>query len=70
MKVETYHNRCQASEVSGKLDKINDDLATVKRAEKMDNNTIKAMMAGHICLDITPGFNPQIKNGFKQIFAG
>ena len=36
----------------------------------MDNNTIKAMMAGHICLDITPGFNPQIKNGFKQIFAG
>ena len=70
MKVETYDNRFQASEVLEKSDIINDDLATVKRAEKIDNNTIKAMVAGHICLDITPGFNPQIKNGFKQIFAG
>ena len=57
MKVETYDNRFQASEVLGKSDIINDDLATVKRAEKIDNNTIKAMVVGHICLDITPGLD-------------
>ena len=27
------------------------------------------MVAGHICLDITPKFNPHIEGGFDQIFA-
>lgn len=35
----------------------------------MENKTIKAMVAGHICLDITPGFNPLLESDFNEIFA-
>ena len=33
------------------------------------SDTIKTMVAGHICLDITPGFNPLLEGGFNEIFA-
>lgn len=33
------------------------------------SNKIKAMVAGHICLDITPGFNANLKGSFDEIFA-
>lgn len=32
-------------------------------------DTLKAMVAGHICLDITPGFNPMLEGSFDEIFA-
>jgi len=35
----------------------------------MINKTIKAMIAGHICLNITPVFNPDNKGSFSEIFS-
>jgi len=35
----------------------------------MENKTIRVMVAGHICLDITPGFNPLLAGGFDRIFT-
>lgn len=33
------------------------------------SESIKVMVAGHICLDIAPGFNPELKGSFDRIFA-
>lgn len=32
-------------------------------------STINVMVAGHICLDITPGFDRHIQGGFEQVFS-
>ena len=35
----------------------------------VETKNLKAMVAGHICLDITPVFNPDNKGSFSEIFS-
>lgn len=35
----------------------------------MKTDNLKAMVAGHICLDITPAFNPDNKGSFSDVFS-
>lgn len=35
----------------------------------MESKKIKAMVAGHICLDIAPGFNQSLKGDFDEVFS-
>lgn len=35
----------------------------------MDIENLKVMVAGHICLDITPVFNPHNKGSFRDVFS-